>query len=70
MKLDRRGNQMYYHAANASGLFISALQCIYLVQRRDEADNLGKVSLLATQESIYSISACLTWTHDTVEGLE
>ena len=39
-------------AGSAAGLFMSALQRVYLVHSHDEANNLGKVGHLATSESI------------------
>ena len=55
MKFDHRGNHMYFRDGIPSGLFWSAHQRVYLANRHDEAETFGKVSHLATLESI-----CLT----------
>lgn len=52
MKLDHRGNHVYFHDGSASGLFWSALQRVYLANKRDEAETFGKVGHLATSESM------------------
>jgi len=53
MKLNHHRNHVYFRDGNASTLFWSAHQCVYLANRHDETETFGKVGHLATSKSTH-----------------